>query len=58
VLTDDGLRLHVRTERRLVPGDAIRLRVDPSRLLVFPTDDSAATEDAAVSDRARRATVG
>jgi putative spermidine/putrescine transport system ATP-binding protein len=31
----DGTRLHVRTNSRLAPGDAIRLRVPVERVLVF-----------------------
>jgi len=33
-----GLRLHLRTASRLVPGDPVTLRVPPDRLLVFPAD--------------------
>ena len=33
-----GLRLHLRTAARLVPGDPVTLRVPPDRLLVFPAD--------------------
>ncbi len=58
VITDDGPRLHVRTERRLAPGDAISLRIDPSRLLVFPAEDSAPATDARADDPAREAIVG
>ncbi|MFE9654503.1 ABC transporter ATP-binding protein [Micromonospora sp. NPDC006431] len=36
--TASGLQVHVRTEQRLAPGDAVSLRVTPHRLLVFPTD--------------------
>ncbi|GAA3634465.1 ABC transporter ATP-binding protein [Kineosporia mesophila] len=35
-LTGPGLRLHVRTAERLVPGDPVALRLPPERLLVFP----------------------
>ncbi len=58
VITDDGPRLHVRTERRLAPGDAISLRIDPSRLLVFPAEDSAPATDARADDPAREVIVG
>jgi putative spermidine/putrescine transport system ATP-binding protein len=34
--TDSGLRLHVRTTARLVPGDSVLLRLPRERLLVFP----------------------
>jgi putative spermidine/putrescine transport system ATP-binding protein len=34
--TRDGLRLHVRTGARVVPGDAVTLTIAPERLLVFP----------------------
>ncbi|MCW3816432.1 ABC transporter ATP-binding protein [Micromonospora sp. DR5-3] len=36
--TASGLQVHVRTEKRLAPGDAVSLRVSPRRLLIFPTD--------------------
>jgi putative spermidine/putrescine transport system ATP-binding protein len=32
----DGRALHLRTEQRLAPGDAVTLAVDPARLLVYP----------------------
>ncbi|GLY29107.1 ABC transporter ATP-binding protein [Kineosporia sp. NBRC 101731] len=35
-LTGPGLRLHIRTTARLVPGDPVALRLPPERLLVFP----------------------
>jgi putative spermidine/putrescine transport system ATP-binding protein len=38
VRTRDGQRLHLRTDRRLAPGDQVSIRVDPARLLVFPAD--------------------
>jgi putative spermidine/putrescine transport system ATP-binding protein len=34
--TDRGLALHVRTDQRLAPDDAVTLTVDPQRLLVYP----------------------
>jgi putative spermidine/putrescine transport system ATP-binding protein len=42
--TPSGLALHLRTERRLTPGDGVTLAVSPDRLLVYPleTDDRAA----------------
>jgi len=58
VITDDGLRLHVRTERRLAPGDTINLHIDPIRLLVFPAGDSTPSTDPAVNEQAREAIVG
>jgi len=58
VITDDGPRLHVRTERRLAPGDAVRLRINPSRLLVFPAEDGAPATDARADNPAREAIVG
>jgi putative spermidine/putrescine transport system ATP-binding protein len=39
VRTGTGLRLHVRTAARLVPGDAVRLHAGSSRLLVFAGGD-------------------
>jgi len=36
VRTAAGLRLHLRTTARLVPGDGVTLRVPAGRLLVFP----------------------
>ena len=39
VRTTAGLRLHVRTPARLVPGDGVTLRVEADRLLVFPGGD-------------------
>jgi putative spermidine/putrescine transport system ATP-binding protein len=36
VRADFGLRLHLRTDHLLRPGDAVRLRAAPQRLLVFP----------------------
>jgi putative spermidine/putrescine transport system ATP-binding protein len=36
--TPSGQELHVRTERRLAPGDEVTLTVDPARLLVYPAD--------------------
>ncbi|MBT0768717.1 ABC transporter ATP-binding protein [Kineosporia sp. J2-2] len=38
-LTGNGLRFHVRTSARLVPGDAVALRLPEQRLLVFPGGD-------------------
>jgi putative spermidine/putrescine transport system ATP-binding protein len=32
----DGQALHLRTEQRLAPGDAVTLAVDPARLLIYP----------------------
>ncbi|MHA6629968.1 ABC transporter ATP-binding protein [Pseudonocardia sichuanensis] len=36
VRTDRGRPLHVRTDQRLAPGDAVTLTVDPHRLLAYP----------------------
>ena len=36
VLTEDGLRLHVRTDRRLAPGDTVTLRIDPQPAAGLP----------------------
>jgi putative spermidine/putrescine transport system ATP-binding protein len=37
--TPDGIRLHLRTQQRLVPGDPVTLSISTERLLVFPADD-------------------
>ena len=34
--TDTGRALHLRTDQRLAPGDAVTLAVSPERLLVYP----------------------
>ena len=57
VLTEDGLRLHVRTDRRPTPGDTVTLRIDPRRLLVFPAGDGVPT-DALAGQLAAEAMVG
>jgi putative spermidine/putrescine transport system ATP-binding protein len=36
VRTDTGRALHLRTDRRLAPGDAVTLTIPPDRLLVYP----------------------
>ena len=36
VRTAAGRALHLRTEQRLVPGEAVTLTIDPERLLVYP----------------------
>ncbi|MEV0157145.1 ABC transporter ATP-binding protein [Micromonospora sp. NPDC050686] len=36
--TASGLRVHVRTERRVAPGDRVTLGVTPQRLLIFPAE--------------------
>jgi putative spermidine/putrescine transport system ATP-binding protein len=36
--TDSGIRIHLRTDRRVAPGDRVTLSIDPQRLLVFPAD--------------------
>ncbi|MBV8586052.1 MAG: ABC transporter ATP-binding protein, partial [Verrucomicrobia bacterium] len=38
VATSAGLLLHVRTPKRVAPGDAVRLRVPVERVLVFPPE--------------------
>ncbi|GLY07685.1 ABC transporter ATP-binding protein [Actinoplanes sp. NBRC 101535] len=37
VRTDDGLVLHLRTDRRLAPGDKVRIGLPADRLLIFPS---------------------
>jgi putative spermidine/putrescine transport system ATP-binding protein len=44
VRTEGGLRLQLRTPARLVPGDAVRVRVPADRLLVFPGGDELPAE--------------
>ena len=39
--TPDGIGIFLRTQQRLAPGDAVTLRIDPDRLLVFPGADFA-----------------
>jgi putative spermidine/putrescine transport system ATP-binding protein len=39
--TPDGIGIFLRTQQRLAPGDAVSLRIDPDRLLVFPGADFA-----------------
>lgn len=39
VRTAHGVRLHVRSDERLAPGDAVSLHATPERLLVFPLGD-------------------
>jgi putative spermidine/putrescine transport system ATP-binding protein len=36
VRTDTGRALHLRTDGRLAPGDAVTLTLPPDRLLVYP----------------------
>jgi putative spermidine/putrescine transport system ATP-binding protein len=38
VRTGTGRALHLRTTKRLAPGDAVTLAVDPARLLVYPLE--------------------
>jgi putative spermidine/putrescine transport system ATP-binding protein len=40
--TATGIRVHLRTDRRVAPGDAVALSIDPERLLVFPRDSDEA----------------
>lgn len=37
VVLDDGVRLHVRTERKVDTGEQVALTVTPGRLLVYPS---------------------
>jgi len=46
--TPSGLALHLRTERRLAPGDGVTLTVSPDRLLVYPLDTDDRTAAALV----------
>jgi putative spermidine/putrescine transport system ATP-binding protein len=39
--TESGERLHLRSDRRLAPGDAVSLSVPTERLLVYPLGDGA-----------------
>lgn len=55
----DGLRLHLRTDRRLAPGDTVAVRVPAHRLLVFPANTSTTgTDDDASLDLRREAHLG
>jgi len=47
VLTATGLRLHLRTTERQVPGDPVRLELPADRLLVFPGGDDLPSAGAA-----------
>jgi putative spermidine/putrescine transport system ATP-binding protein len=40
--TASGVRVHLRTDRRVAPGDTVALSIDPERLLVFPSDSDEA----------------
>ena len=40
VLTDSGIRLHLRASERPAPGDKIGVVADPARVLVFPGGDA------------------
>lgn len=51
VLTERGLRLHVRSGTRATPGDAVTVLVDPARVLVFPSS----ADDQSPSDGLRAA---
>jgi putative spermidine/putrescine transport system ATP-binding protein len=44
--TASGQELHVRTDRRLAPGDEVTLTVDPARLLVYAADGPVVREAA------------
>jgi putative spermidine/putrescine transport system ATP-binding protein len=55
---DDGLRLHLRSERRLAPGDRVSLHIPPERLLAFPADDVTGNRDGASTEPDRREAAG
>jgi putative spermidine/putrescine transport system ATP-binding protein len=40
VRTSEGLLLHLRTSRRLAPGDKVEVVLDPARLLLFPVGEA------------------
>ncbi|WP_232662802.1 ABC transporter ATP-binding protein [Pseudonocardia sp. TRM90224] len=42
--TPGGRALHLRTQERLAPGDAVRLTVSPERLLLYPSDAGSAAQ--------------
>jgi putative spermidine/putrescine transport system ATP-binding protein len=42
--TPDGMRIFLRTDQRLAPGDPVSLVIDAERLLLFPADDFVAPE--------------
>ncbi|MEU4428308.1 ABC transporter ATP-binding protein [Actinoplanes sp. NPDC024001] len=41
VRTTDGVMLHLRTDKRLAPGDPLRVGFPPDRLLIFPAEEPA-----------------
>jgi putative spermidine/putrescine transport system ATP-binding protein len=45
--TDTGVRLHMRVDARLSPGDRVRASVPPERVLVFAAGSPAAPEEVA-----------
>ena len=45
--TDTGVRLHMRVDARLAPGDRVTVSVPPERVLVFAADSPAAPEEVA-----------
>ncbi len=50
--SQDGLRLHVRTGVRVVPGDAVTLTIAPERLLVFARGSDAPPEPVVLAPEA------
>jgi putative spermidine/putrescine transport system ATP-binding protein len=52
VRTATGLRLHLRTPVRLVPGDPLTLQVPADRLLVFPGGDDLPSGTAPLGENA------
>jgi putative spermidine/putrescine transport system ATP-binding protein len=52
--SDVGIRVHLRTAKRVAPGDRVTLSIQPERLLVFPTD----SDERPSVDRAELAGVG
>jgi putative spermidine/putrescine transport system ATP-binding protein len=40
VVLPDGVRLHTRTDRKVVPGEHVSITITPGRLLVYPSDGS------------------
>ena len=54
VRTQTGERLHLRTEHRLAPGDAVSLSVPADRLLVYPLGDEAPPASSPVLGEAAR----
>ena len=49
-LTPAGDRIHLRTDVRVAPGDALQLSIAPERVLVFPAAPSAAVQAVAAGE--------